>query len=66
MFTYAGPLDYVLQAIAILAAIGSGVALAMVNVVFGQFINVLSGANTTMSIDDGPPANFMVEVRRNV
>lgn len=64
VFTYGRPLDYVLEAIAIIAAIGSGVALAMVNIVLGQFMNVLSGASMALSMDDGPPPNYMEEVSR--
>jgi hypothetical protein len=39
----------------------SGVALAMVNLVTGNLLNVMSGAN----IQGGTPDNFMDEVSKN-
>ncbi|KAL0935491.1 multidrug resistance protein [Colletotrichum truncatum] len=44
IFKYGSSTDYILEAVAIIAAIGSGVAVALINLVIGQFINVLSGA----------------------
>ncbi|WYZ42253.1 hypothetical protein EsH8_V_001148 [Colletotrichum jinshuiense] len=42
VFTYGQTLDYVLESIAILAAIGSGVASALMNLVIGQLMNIMS------------------------
>lgn len=50
----------VFEAVGILAAIASGVALALVNVVLGQFMNILSDAG----MSQGPPPNFMAEVSK--
>ncbi|KAL9950027.1 hypothetical protein D7B24_001160 [Verticillium nonalfalfae] len=58
IFRYAGPVEYSLQAIAIVAAIASGAGIALQNLIFGQFITVITdfttGANT--------PAQFMDDV----
>lgn len=51
VFNYGSTSDYVLESIGLLAAIGSGVALAMVNLVIGRLINLLSGS----SIGAPPP-----------
>ncbi|OLN93242.1 Leptomycin B resistance protein pmd1-like protein 6 [Colletotrichum chlorophyti] len=61
VFAYGQPLDYVLQLIAILAAIGSGVAMALVNLVTGQLINIMS--DPTLSTRD--PDRFMAAVSKN-
>jgi ATP-binding cassette, subfamily B (MDR/TAP), member 1 len=53
-------MDFLLEAIGITAAIASGVALALVNVVMGQFMNILSDA----SMDQGVPPNFLSEVSK--
>ncbi|KAF3002317.1 hypothetical protein E8E14_004790 [Neopestalotiopsis sp. 37M] len=42
IFTYAQPIDVVLELIAFLAAAGSGVGLAIVNIVLGDFITILN------------------------
>ncbi|KXH37252.1 ATP-binding cassette sub-family B member 5 [Colletotrichum simmondsii] len=42
IFRYGGPTDYVLEFVAIVAAIGSGVGLAVVNLVLGQFMDIIS------------------------
>lgn len=42
IFTYAGPVESAFLFIALVAALASGVALAMVNLVFGTFITVVS------------------------
>lgn len=60
MFQYSDPIDYLLEAVGIIAAVGSGVALALVNLVMGRFINVLSGAN----IADGLPSGYMNQVEK--
>ncbi|KAM0549199.1 hypothetical protein ACHAPJ_009508 [Fusarium lateritium] len=59
VFTYGTSREYVLQAIGIIAAIASGVAMAMVNVVFGRFISLLSDLNTSGSVPEG----FMAAVQ---
>ncbi|OHX00550.1 multidrug resistance protein [Colletotrichum incanum] len=58
VFTYGGPIDYVVEFIGVIAAIGSGVALALVNLVIGQFMNVFTDySNNVIS-----PGQFMTEV----
>ncbi|KAG8158014.1 hypothetical protein KVR01_012286 [Diaporthe batatas] len=42
IFTYAEPIHIVLEAVAFLAAFGSGVGLALVNLVLGDFVSTLS------------------------
>lgn len=60
MFVFGRAVDYALESIAIVAAIVSGVALAMVNLVIGQFISLLSDSYTSGSQPDG----FMAAVRK--
>ena len=61
LFKYCTPIDYILEAIAITASVASGVALAMVNLVFGLFITSIgeygSGATT--------PEQFRKEIAKN-
>ncbi|KAK7431647.1 hypothetical protein QQZ08_001866 [Neonectria magnoliae] len=59
VFRYGSRKDYVLEGVAVVAAITSGVALAMVNVVMGRFITILNDFNTSDEIPD----NFMSAVR---
>ncbi|VUC28109.1 unnamed protein product [Clonostachys rosea] len=61
VFTFGDSRLYLLEAIAVVAAIGSGVALAMVNLVMGQFLTLLSD----FSFSDGAsmPTNFMSAVQ---
>lgn len=61
VFTYGRPIDYVLETIAIIAALGSGAALAMVNLVLGNFISIISSFTTGL----GPPDNFLGEVSKH-
>ncbi|KAF7557236.1 hypothetical protein G7Z17_g788 [Cylindrodendrum hubeiense] len=61
IFTYGRPIHYLLEFIGIIAAIGSGVAMVMVNVVLGQFITLLDDASTTGIISD----KFMSSARRS-
>jgi ATP-binding cassette subfamily B (MDR/TAP) protein 1 len=49
VFAYGAPKDYLLQSIGILAAVASGIALAMVNVVLGRFLSLLSDFTTSAS-----------------
>ncbi|KAI1498608.1 P-loop containing nucleoside triphosphate hydrolase protein [Biscogniauxia marginata] len=53
IFSFARPIDTVLQFVAVVAALGSGLAPALVNLVLGQFITVLtnyvSGQSTAES-----------------
>lgn len=42
IFTYAEPIHIVLEAVAFLAALGSGTGLALVNLVLGDFVSILS------------------------
>ncbi|KAI9155465.1 ATP-binding cassette multidrug transport protein [Paramyrothecium foliicola] len=60
IFSYGTPTTYALQAIAIVAACGSGVALAMVNLVLGNFITLLSGSSS----GQGVPDDFMSQVSK--
>ncbi|EAW17072.1 ABC transporter ATP-binding protein [Aspergillus fischeri NRRL 181] len=61
VFTFGDSKLYLLECIAFIAAIASGVALAMVNLVMGQFLTLLS--DFTFSDMDSIPANFMSAVR---
>ncbi|KAM5372998.1 hypothetical protein ACJZ2D_007209 [Fusarium nematophilum] len=54
VLTYGSPTDHVLEAIAAVAAIGSGVALAMVNVVMGRFVTLLND----FDLSAAPPPDF--------
>ncbi|KAG7142069.1 ABC multidrug transporter atrC like protein [Verticillium longisporum] len=58
IFRYAGPLEYSLQAIAIVAAIASGAGIALQNLIFGQFITVITDFTTGVNT----PAQFMDDV----
>lgn len=58
MFRYGAPSDYVLEVIGILAAIGSGISLALVNIVLGDFINLL----VEVTSGDSIPDDFMSRV----
>ncbi|CAG7979770.1 unnamed protein product [Penicillium salamii] len=57
IFHYGARNEYVLQCIATVAALGSGVGMALVNLVFGQFItliiNYVSGDGNPSSFRDG-------------
>ncbi|GKT61374.1 ABC multidrug exporter [Colletotrichum tofieldiae] len=56
VFAFGHAVDYALESIAIIAAIASGIALAMVNIVIGQFISLLSDSYSS----SGPqPEEFM-------
>lgn len=59
VFAYGGSKEYVLQSIGVVSAIASGVALAMVNVVLGRFLSLLSDFTTSGSVPEG----FMAAVR---
>ncbi|KAM5353508.1 hypothetical protein ACJ41O_000158 [Fusarium nematophilum] len=60
VFSFASPVDHALLSIGILAAIGSGVAFAMANVIIGGFISIMTEFTTSGS----PPSNFMSEVSK--
>ncbi|KAM0424826.1 hypothetical protein ACHAPT_009882 [Fusarium lateritium] len=60
VFRYGTPREYLLESIGVFAAIISGVALAMVNVVIGQFITLLNDFTTSGSIPEG----FMAAVQK--
>lgn len=55
IFSYGSPTVSSLQVVAIVAACGSGVALALVNLVLGNFITLLSEFSSGQDV----PANFM-------
>ncbi|KAM0545419.1 hypothetical protein ACHAPJ_011324 [Fusarium lateritium] len=61
IFTYCQPLDCVLEIIGVLAAIGSGVAMSMMNLVIGQLLDVMSDPMRISTDPDG----FMADVSRN-
>ncbi|KAM0278372.1 hypothetical protein ACHAQH_005192 [Verticillium albo-atrum] len=61
VFTYGQPIHYVLEIIGILGAIGAGTAVAMVNVVLGQFMNILSDFTTSSTM----PEDFMNNVQKH-
>lgn len=61
VFTFGDTKLYILEFIAIIAAVASGVALAMVNLVMGQFLTLLS--DFSFSDANSMPDNFMSEVR---
>ncbi|KAF5021505.1 hypothetical protein F66182_6448 [Fusarium sp. NRRL 66182] len=42
ILTYAGPAEYVMQGIALVAAIGSGAGIALQNLIFGEFITTIT------------------------
>lgn len=60
LFRYGQPLDYALESLGLLAAIGSGVALAMVNLVMGQFMGIL----TDFTVITTDPSGFMANVSK--
>ena len=61
VFTFGDTKLYVLEIIAVIAAIASGVALAMVNLVMGHFLTLLS--DFSFSDADSMPQNFMSAVQ---
>jgi ATP-binding cassette subfamily B (MDR/TAP) protein 1 len=61
VFTFGDTKLYVLECIAFVAAIASGVAVAMVNLVMGQFLTLLS--DFSFSDARSIPGNFMSAVR---
>ncbi|KAH6691445.1 multidrug resistance protein [Plectosphaerella plurivora] len=54
VFTYAGPFEYSLQAVAIFSAIASGAGISLQNLIFGQFITVI----TNFVSETTTPAEF--------
>ncbi|EGU86063.1 hypothetical protein FOXB_03420 [Fusarium oxysporum f. sp. conglutinans Fo5176] len=58
---YGRPVDYLLGSIGILAAIGSGVAFAMVNLIIGDFISIMTDFTASGSAPDG----FMSQVSKS-
>ncbi|KAI5457773.1 multidrug resistance protein 1, 2, 3 [Mariannaea sp. PMI_226] len=61
VFTFGEAKFYILETIAVVAAIASGVALAMVNLVMGNFLSLLS--DFSFSDPDSLPKNFMSAVQ---
>ncbi|GJC92941.1 multidrug/pheromone exporter [Colletotrichum higginsianum] len=61
VFDFGHAADYALESIAIIAAIASGVALAMVNIVIGQFVSLLSDSHSTSG---SQPDGFMAAVSK--
>ncbi|KAH7165837.1 P-loop containing nucleoside triphosphate hydrolase protein [Dactylonectria macrodidyma] len=58
ILTHAGPFEYTLQAIAIVAAIASGAGIALQNLIFGKFITII--ANFTSGTSS--PGKFRSDV----
>ncbi|KAL0931455.1 multidrug resistance protein 3 (p glycoprotein 3) [Colletotrichum truncatum] len=60
IFRYGDKVDFMMQAVALLCAIGSGVGMAMVNLVFGQFVTII----TKYSSGSSSPADFRSDAAR--
>ncbi|PKS12635.1 hypothetical protein jhhlp_000843 [Lomentospora prolificans] len=60
IFRYGTSTEYTMQAIATVCALGSGVGIAMVNLVFGQFITVITDYSTGKS----SPSDFRRDAAR--
>lgn len=60
VFHYGDKFDASMQIVAAACAVGSGVGMAMVNLVFGQFITVITGFTTGTST----PAEFRQDAAR--
>lgn len=60
IFRYGTKQDYSMQAVATLCALGSGVAMALVNLVFGQFITVI----TNFTTGESSPSDFRSDSAR--
>ncbi|RYP72290.1 hypothetical protein DL771_004264 [Monosporascus sp. 5C6A] len=52
IFRYAGPLEYTAQAVAIVAALGSGAGIALQNLIFGRFVTVIADFSSGSSSPD--------------
>ncbi|RYP67207.1 hypothetical protein DL771_007369 [Monosporascus sp. 5C6A] len=53
IFTYAGPVEYLLLVVASFAAIASGVGTASQNIIFGQFVTIFTDFGVGESAADG-------------
>ncbi|KAL4789629.1 P-loop containing nucleoside triphosphate hydrolase protein [Aspergillus venezuelensis] len=60
IFSFGGRLEWVLQVIAIVAAIASGAGIALQNLIFGRFINVI----TDFAAEKSTPAEFRSNVSK--
>ncbi len=49
IFTYGGKIEYILQGIAVFAAIASGVGIALQNLIFGEFVTVIADYSSGVS-----------------
>ncbi|KAF4999995.1 hypothetical protein FGRMN_2076 [Fusarium graminum] len=58
ILTYAGPTEYLMQGIALVAAIGSGAGIALQNLIFGQFITTI----TDFTSGESEPSKFRKDV----
>ncbi|RBR13147.1 uncharacterized protein FIESC28_08333 [Fusarium coffeatum] len=58
ILTYAGPAEYLMQAIALVAAIGSGAGIALQNLIFGEFITIITDYTSGVS----EPSKFRKDV----
>ncbi|EXL98771.1 hypothetical protein FOIG_09495 [Fusarium odoratissimum NRRL 54006] len=62
IFSYAEPLDYLLIAASAIGAIGSGIAMALMNVIFGGFVDIIND----FTQGDKSPAEFRGSVRTHI
>ncbi|KAF6834066.1 multidrug resistance protein 3 (p glycoprotein 3) [Colletotrichum plurivorum] len=60
IFTYGGPFEKLLQAIALICALGSGAGIALQNLIFGNFVTTIQNFTTGVSA----PADFRSEVSK--
>ncbi|KAK7432493.1 hypothetical protein QQZ08_001058 [Neonectria magnoliae] len=58
ILTHGGPLEHTLQAIAIVAAIASGAGIALQNLIFGNFVTII----TDFTSGAAPPSKFRDDV----
>jgi ATP-binding cassette subfamily B (MDR/TAP) protein 1 len=52
IFRYAGAFEYTIQAIAAVAAIASGAGIALQNLIWGQFVTVITDFSSGKSLPD--------------
>lgn len=52
IFRYAGAFEYTLQGIAVIASIASGAGIALQNLIFGEFITVITDYVSGQSSND--------------
>ncbi|KAI3026336.1 hypothetical protein CBS147347_4993 [Aspergillus niger] len=60
IFRYGSAVDHAMQILAVICAVGSGVGMAMVNLVFGQFITII----TVFGSGGSTPSEFRISASR--